>query len=110
MKQNPGIRKQIQHVAQNQLGFRQLQPGQTTALEHIIAGQDTLVVMPTGAGKSAIYQIAAYLLEGTTVVVSPLIALQQDQVEALQEVAVGAAAAINSTIPTRARTAVLEQA
>src|SRR4051794_383954 len=109
MKQQQGFSQQIQQVAQNRLGFTQLQPGQQAALEHVLAGRDTLVVMPTGAGKSAIYQIAAYLLPGATVVVSPLIALQQDQVDALKAVAIGDAAAINSTIPSSERAEMLEQ-
>ncbi len=52
-------------------------------MESVLAGRDTLVVMPTGAGKSAVYQVPALLLDGPTVVVSPLIALQRDQVESL---------------------------
>ena len=49
-------------------------------MEHVAAGRDTLVVMPTGSGKSAVYHVPALLLDGPTVVVSPLIALQRDQV------------------------------
>jgi ATP-dependent DNA helicase RecQ len=54
-------------------------------MEHVMAGRDTLVVMPTGSGKSAVYQVPALLLDGPTVVVSPLIALQRDQVAGLLE-------------------------
>ena len=63
----------------------------------VVGGRDVLVVMPTGSGKSAIYQIPALLLDGPTVVVSPLIALQRDQVEALTETGTADAAHANST-------------
>jgi ATP-dependent DNA helicase RecQ len=61
-------------------------------------GHDTLAVLPTGSGKSAIYQIAGLMLTGTTVVISPLIALQQDQVESLEALGIADAASINSTL------------
>ncbi|MCW2725775.1 MAG: ATP-dependent helicase, RecQ family [Frankiales bacterium] len=69
-----------------------------------MAGRDTLVVMPTGAGKSAVYQVPALLLDGPTVVVSPLIALQRDQVAALSARAgTGGAVHANSTLSEKAR-------
>ena len=71
----------IDRVAREAFGFEALRPGQREAIESVLAGRDTLVVMSTGSGKSAIYQIAGLLTEGATVVVSPLIALQRDQVE-----------------------------
>jgi ATP-dependent DNA helicase RecQ len=67
-------------------------------MEHVVAGRDALVVMPTGSGKSAVYQVPALLLDGPTVVVSPLIALQRDQVEALAAVDSGGAVAANSSL------------
>jgi ATP-dependent DNA helicase RecQ len=63
-----------------------------------LAARDTLAVMSTGSGKSAIYQIAGLLIPGATVIVSPLIALQRDQVEALRERATGGAAQLNSSV------------
>ena len=62
-------------------GFPEFRPGQEAALRRVLAGRDALVVMPTGAGKSLIYQLAALLLPGTAVVVSPLIALMKDQAD-----------------------------
>ena len=58
-------------------------PGQEQALTHVLAGNDALVVMPTGSGKSLIYQLAGLMLEGTTLVFSPLIALMKDQVDSM---------------------------
>src|SRR5215210_7711220 len=80
------------------MGFDALRPGQREAIESVLAGRDTLAVMSTGSGKSAIYQIAGLLIPGSTVIVSPLIALQRDQVGALRERATGGAAQLNSSI------------
>ena len=85
------------------MGLEELRPGQGEAVEHLLGGRDALVVMPTGSGKSAVYQLAGHLLDGPTVVVSPLIALQRDQVEAIEATSIGGAAAANSTISARER-------
>ncbi|HEX5947027.1 MAG TPA: RecQ family ATP-dependent DNA helicase, partial [Acidimicrobiales bacterium] len=73
------------------------------AADAAIGGRDVLAVMPTGYGKSAVYQLAAAAIDGCTVVVSPLVALQRDQVEALDDQDVGAAARVNATLPDSAR-------
>ncbi|MDH7484924.1 MAG: RecQ family ATP-dependent DNA helicase [Anaerolineae bacterium] len=73
-------------------------PGQAEAIEALLAGQNALVVMPTGAGKSLIYQIAGLLRPGLTIVISPLIALMKDQVDGLRAAGFPAAF-INSTLP-----------
>ena len=69
----------ISRLARERLGFARLRPGQLRAVSALAAGQDALAVLPTGAGKSAIYELAGLLRDGPTVVVSPLIALQDDQ-------------------------------
>jgi ATP-dependent DNA helicase RecQ len=74
----------------------------------VLSGRDTLAVMPTGSGKSAIYQIPALLLDGPTVVVSPLIALQRDQVLALVSNGIALAAEANSTVPESVRAEALD--
>ena len=94
----------IDRVAREAFGFEQLRPGQREAIEALLAGQDALVVMSTGSGKSAIYQIAGLLLPRATVVVSPLIALQREQVDDLRR-RVGSAAQLNSTVPASERDA-----
>ena len=85
-------------MARESLGISKLRPGQLQAIEAVVGGRDTLAVMSTGYGKSAIYQLAGEFIEGPTIVVSPLIALQRDQVEAMEESAVGEAAELNSTV------------
>ncbi|HYI95580.1 MAG TPA: ATP-dependent DNA helicase RecQ [Bryobacteraceae bacterium] len=73
----------IERSAREQLGFSTLRPGQVEAVRSVLDRRDTLVIQPTGSGKSAIYQVAGLLMEGATIVVSPLIALQKDQVDAI---------------------------
>jgi ATP-dependent DNA helicase RecQ len=73
----------ITRAAADLFGWDDLHPAQLEAIESVVAGRDTLAVMPTGFGKSAIYQVAGAVLDGPTVVVSPLIALQADQVAGL---------------------------
>ncbi|MFI9592866.1 DEAD/DEAH box helicase [Nonomuraea sp. NPDC052265] len=76
---------ECERTARKALGLTDLRPGRLRAMTALAEGRDTLVVMPTGSGKSAIYQVPALLLSGPTLVVSPLIALQRDQVEALRD-------------------------
>src|SRR5687768_11904961 len=68
---------------QRRFGFAAFRPGQREAVEGALAGRDVLVVMPTGAGKSLCYQLPALMRDDLTVVVSPLVSLMQDQVDAL---------------------------
>jgi ATP-dependent DNA helicase RecQ len=74
----------IEELARERLGFEQLRPGQLRAVDALASGRDVLAVLPTGGGKSAIYELAGLLRAGPTVVVSPLIALQADQLAHLQ--------------------------
>ena len=64
-------------------GFREFRPGQKEILEAVLSGEDSLVIMPTGGGKSLCYQVPAFLRAGITLVISPLIALMKDQVDSL---------------------------
>jgi ATP-dependent DNA helicase RecQ len=78
-------------------GFRKFRPGQAEAVNSALGGRDTLVVMPTGSGKSLCFQLTAIALEGVTVVVSPLISLMKDQVDTLFDNGVWAVG-MNSTL------------
>ena len=78
------ISDEIDRLARERLGFSELRPGQRPAVEALVAGRDVLAVLPTGAGKSAIYELAGLLRAGPTIVVSPLIALEDDQLAHLR--------------------------
>lgn len=80
-----------QHILQTVFGYNQFRHQQQAIVDHVISGQDAMVLMPTGGGKSLCYQIPALARDGLAIVVSPLIALMQDQVEALQQLGVNAA-------------------
>jgi ATP-dependent DNA helicase RecQ len=69
----------IEELARERLGFERLRPGQLSAVQSLTADRDVLAVLPTGGGKSAIYELAGLLRTGPTVIISPLIALQDDQ-------------------------------
>jgi ATP-dependent DNA helicase RecQ len=99
----------VRRLASERLGFDELRPGQLEGVESVLEGRDTLCVMSTGSGKTAIYELAGMMLEGPAVVVSPLIALQRDQVEAIEGEEVEAAV-LNSTLSERAREETLEEA
>lgn len=100
-------RRRIAHVVTKVFGLPGLRPGQQAVIDAVLAGTHTLAIMPTGAGKSLCYQVPAMLLPGTTVVVSPLIALMQDQFEKMSDLGI-ASVQVNSAIPPdqvrRART------
>ena len=83
-------------------GYESFRGFQEEVVETVVSGRDALVLMPTGGGKSLCYQIPALLRDGVAVVVSPLIALMQDQVDALDEVGVKAAYLNSSLTPEEA--------
>ncbi|MFF5078913.1 RecQ family ATP-dependent DNA helicase [Actinoplanes sp. NPDC000266] len=103
----PRLRK----VARKHFGWPSLRPGQFKPMRAVLRRRDALVVLPTGAGKSAIYQIPAVLLPGPTVVISPLLALQQDQIAALNErddPAIRAVRVSSAETPAQQRAAIAE--
>ena len=71
-------------ILATRFGFNSFRPGQERVVEALLAGRSALAVFPTGAGKSLCYQLPALLLDGMTLVVSPLIALMKDQIDFLQ--------------------------
>src|SRR4051794_286007 len=88
---------------QNTFGLDEFRPGQERIIGSIVAGRDTVAIMPTGAGKSLCYQLPALHLDGVTVVVSPLIALMKDQIDFLAGRGVAAARLDSSLGPDELR-------
>ena len=76
--------QELLRVLKNRFGFDNFRPGQERTIKTLLTGEDVLTVLPTGAGKSLLYQLPAYLLTGTVIIVSPLISLMQDQVDRLR--------------------------
>jgi ATP-dependent DNA helicase RecQ len=89
-------------------GLTDFRPGQREVIQSVVSGRDTVAIMPTGAGKSLCYQLPALHLPGTTIVVSPLIALMKDQADKLAELNVSARA-VNSTVPAADVTRILDE-
>jgi len=90
-------RNTIRRLLNTVFGIAQLRDGQQRVIDSVLDGKDTLAIMPTGSGKSLCYQIPARILEGMTVVVSPLISLMKDQLEKLEEMGVRAVQ-VNSSL------------
>jgi ATP-dependent DNA helicase RecQ len=105
-----GISAKISQLAREVLGHDELRPGQAEAVQAVLDGRDTLAVMATGYGKSAIYQLAGLLVDGPTLVISPLIALQRDQVDHLDDEALGGAATVSSAVSKAERESALQRA
>ncbi len=101
---------QLQRHLNDHFGFAAFRPGQAEACAAAVAGRDVLVVMPTGAGKSLCYQLPALVRDDLTVVVSPLVALMQDQLEGLERAAPGRAALVNAQQDPGRNAAALERA
>ncbi len=83
--------KRAQEILQKTFGYENFRHHQSDIIENLLEGKDALVLMPTGGGKSLCYQIPAMVREGTGIIISPLIALMQDQVDALQQLGIQAA-------------------
>lgn len=105
--QNRGDFRRIRRTLKQTFGFESLRPGQRPIIRSVLAGEDTLALMPTGAGKSLCYQLPALLLPGLTLVVSPLISLMKDQADGLAAAEVPVAV-LNSTLSRADEQAAIE--
>ena len=100
--------KSLKRLMHGTFGLTEFRPGQREVIQSVVSGRDTVAIMPTGAGKSLCYQLPALHLPGTTIVVSPLIALMKDQADKLAELNVRARA-VNSTVPPGEVERILEE-
>src|SRR5215831_19295756 len=97
-----------QQVLESVYGYTTFRPGQREIIEAVLCGRDCIGLMPTGAGKSLTFQIPAKILHGTVLVLSPLISLMKDQVDALERLGFRAAL-LNSTLSDTERTLILRR-
>lgn len=104
----PPTLARLKRTLRSRFRLEDLRPGQAEVIRSVLAGRDTLAIMPTGSGKSLTYQLPALELPGTTIVVSPLISLMKDQVDKLDDLGV-AAAQVNSALTAREAEENLEQ-
>jgi ATP-dependent DNA helicase RecQ len=108
LNNNNTKKEKIQELLKKYYDFSDFRLGQEVAIDNILFGKDTVVIMPTGGGKSLIFQLSALVLDGVTIVVSPLIALMKDQVDSLTELGIPATF-INSSISLSETNQRLEQ-
>ena len=100
-------RNTIRRLLRSIFGIEQLREGQQRVIDSVLDGKDTLAIMPTGGGKSLCYQIPAKMLEGITIVVSPLISLMKDQLEKLEELGIRSVQ-VNSSLNAEEEAAAIE--
>ena len=93
------VKQQLLDLLKIHYGFDHFRVGQERAIDAILDGKDAIVIMPTGGGKSLCYQLPALVLDGVTIVVSPLIALMKDQVEGLKKHGIKAVAIYSGMHP-----------
>jgi ATP-dependent DNA helicase RecQ len=107
MTTSPALPDRVHQLLHERFGHQDFRPGQVAIIGALLQGQNVLVVMPTGSGKSLCYQLPALLHDGCTVVISPLIALMKDQVDGLQAQGI-AATFVNSSLPASEQQARLQ--
>ena len=88
---------EAQNILKKYFGYENFRQGQEEIIKHILNSEDVLGIMPTGAGKSICYQVPAMILDGVTIVISPLISLMKDQVDSLNEIGIPSTY-VNSTL------------
>lgn len=100
LKEKVQVQDAVYEALKNFFGFDHFKGSQEAVIRSVLAGHDTFVIMPTGSGKSLCYQLPAIISEGTAIVISPLIALMKNQVDAIRNfgMELGLAHYLNSTL------------
>ena len=99
----------IHKSLQEKFGFDQFRLGQEEVIRDVIAGKDTLAILPTGVGKSLCYQLPAYGLEGAVLIVSPLVALMEDQVAIMKRNGEKRVVALNSFLSFKEKKRIMDE-
>ncbi|WOV89190.1 ATP-dependent DNA helicase RecQ [Sporosarcina oncorhynchi] len=94
---------------QRHFGYEQFRPGQREVVEHVLEGEDTIAILPTGMGKSLCYQLPGYLMTGTVLIISPLVSLMEDQVTQMRKNGEKRVIALNSFLSYSAREIVMNE-
>ena len=100
---------QLNQLLLDKFGYSSFRPGQKEAIQSVLSGRDTLVMLPTGTGKSLCYQLPAYSTDGLILIVSPLLSLMQDQVENLKLMGEKRVVALNSLTPYSERNRIFKR-
>ena len=101
--------QRLYQTLKRQFGFDEFRPGQKETIQAVLNQNDVLAVLPTGAGKTLLYQLPAYLMPGSVLIVSPLISLMQDQVDRLRQHGERQVVMLNATLTGRSRQQVLNR-
>lgn len=102
-------RIRITRLLHDHFGFQSFRPGQEETINSVVKNENTLAILPTGAGKSLLYQLPAYLFSGTVIIISPLISLMQDQVDRLHQQGEKAVIMLNGQLVGKERSRVLNR-
>lgn len=97
----------LEFFLKKQFGFEQFRPGQKEVITHVVNGEDTIAIFPTGMGKSLCYQLPGYVMDGVVLIISPLVALMEDQVATMRKQGEKRVAALNSFLTRDEKTAIL---
>lgn len=99
----------IQSVLKEKFGYDQFRDGQEAVIHDVVAGENTIAIFPTGSGKSLCYQLPAYIVDGAVLIISPLVALMEDQVAIMKRNGEKRVVALNSFLSYQERTRIIEQ-
>ncbi|MBO1913496.1 DEAD/DEAH box helicase, partial [Microvirga sp. 3-52] len=100
---------EIKSILLNKFGFKQFRPGQEEVIRDVVSNQDTIAILPTGSGKSLCYQLPAYTKSGTVLIVSPLVALMEDQVAIMKKNGEKRVVALNSFLAYKDRQRIMTE-
>lgn len=103
------LEEQLYSMLYNKFGYHTFRPGQKEAIEAVLTGKHSLVMLPTGTGKSLCYQLPSYFMSGSTLIVSPLLSLMEDQVETMKKNGEKSVVALNSFMSQKEKSMIIQR-